>query len=153
MTPDDPLARARALTILLDTAVRVPGTSFRFGLDPVLGLVPGLGDMAGAVLSGYVVILASRHGAPRSVIFRMLGNIAIDTVGGTVPVIGDLFDAGWKSNTRNLALFERHMGDPAATKRASRAVVVLTVATLVLLAVGTVAVAAIVVRMIFAAFA
>ena len=110
MPTDDPLARARTLTNLLDNAVRVPGTSMRFGLDPVLGLVPGLGDVAGAALSGYVVLLASQLGAPTTVIVRMLGNVVIDTVGGTFPVIGDLFDAGWKSNSRNLALLERHLG-------------------------------------------
>jgi hypothetical protein len=153
MTTDDPLARARALTRLLDSAARVPGTSFRVGLDPVLGLVPGLGDVAGAALSSYVVILASRLGAPTTVIVRMLGNVVIDTVGGTVPLVGDLFDAGWKSNTRNLSLLERHLDAPASTKRASRAVVWLTVAALVLLAVGAVAVATLLVRALFQTFA
>ena len=152
-TDDDPLARARALTRLLDSAARVPGTSFRVGLDPVLGLVPGLGDVAGAALSSYVVILASQLGAPTTVIVRMLGNVDIDTVGGTVPLVGDLFDAGWKSNTRNLALLERHIEAPVSTRRTSRAVVWLTVAALVLLAVGAVAVAALLVRALFQTFA
>ncbi|HET7190257.1 MAG TPA: DUF4112 domain-containing protein [Gemmatimonadaceae bacterium] len=153
MPTDDPLARARTLTNLLDNAVRVPGTSMRFGLDPVLGLIPGLGDVAGAALGGYVVLLASQLGAPTTVIVRMLGNVVIDTVGGTVPVIGDLFDAGWKSNSRNLALLERHLGKPESTKRASRAVVWLTVAALVLLAVGSVVVAVLLVRALFQTFA
>jgi hypothetical protein len=153
MATDDPLIRARALTRLLDSAARVPGTNFRFGLDPVLGLVPGLGDVAGAVLSSYVIILASRLGAPTTVIVRMLGNVVIDTVGGTIPVVGDLFDAGWKSNSRNLALLELHLGQPVSTKRASRAVVWLTVAALVLLALGAVAVAALLVRALFQTFA
>lgn len=153
MPTDDPLARARALTNLLDNAVRVPGTSMRFGLDPVLGLIPGLGDVAGAALSGYVVLLASQLGAPTTVIVRMLGNIVIDTVGGTVPVIGDLFDAGWKSNSRNLALLERHLGKPESTKRASRAVVWLTVAALLLLGIGSVIVAVLLVRALFQTFA
>jgi len=148
---DDPLARARALTRLLDSAARVPGTNVRFGLDPLLGLVPGLGDVAGAALSGYVVLLASRLGAPTTVIVRMLGNVVVDTVGGTVPVIGDLFDAGWKANTRNLALLERHLGQPAATERASRAVVWLTIGALTLLAVGAIAVATLIVRAILRA--
>lgn len=152
-TADDRLARARTLTNLLDTAVRVPGTSFRFGLDPVLGLIPGLGDVAGAALSGYVVLLASQLGAPSAVIVRMLGNIVIDTVGGTLPVVGDLFDAGWKSNSRNLALLERHLGTPESTKRASRAVVWLTVAALLLLAVGSIALAVFLVRALFQTFA
>jgi len=150
---DDPLARARVLTRLLDSAARVPGTSFRFGLDPVLGLVPGLGDVAGAALSSYVVILASRLGAPTTVIVRMLANVVIDTVVGTVPVVGDIFDAGWKSNTRNLALLERHLGQPEATKRASRAVVWLTVAALAILALGAVSIAVLLLRALFQSFA
>ena len=150
-TIPDPLARARALTKLLDSAARVPGTSFRFGLDPVLGLIPGLGDVAGAALSGYVVILASRLGAPKSVIVRMLGNVAIDTVAGAMPVVGDLFDAGWKSNTRNLALLERHVGLPTTERAASRAVVWLTVAALAVLALGAVALAIFVVRALLGA--
>ncbi|MCY7378703.1 MAG: DUF4112 domain-containing protein, partial [Gemmatimonadaceae bacterium] len=145
-TIPDPLARARALTRLLDSAARVPGTSFRFGLDPVLGLIPGLGDVAGAALSGYVVILASRLGAPKSVLVRMLGNVAIDTVAGAMPVVGDLFDAAWKSNTRNLALLERHVGLPTTERAASRAVVWLTVAALAVLALGAIALAIFVVR-------
>ena len=153
MSTDDPLARARTLTNLLDNAVRVPGTSMRFGLDPVLGLIPGLGDVAGAALSGYVVLLASQLGAPTTVIVRMLGNVVIDTVGGTVPVIGDLFDAGWKSNSRNLALLERHLGNPESTKRASRAVVWLTVAALLLLGIGSIVVAVLLVRALFQTFA
>lgn len=153
MPTDDPLARARTLTNLLDNAVRVPGTSMRFGLDPVLGLIPGLGDVAGAALSGYVVLLASQLGAPTTVIVRMLGNVVIDTVGGTVPVIGDLFDAGWKSNSRNLALLERHLGKPESTKRASRAVVWLTVAALLLLGIGSIVVAVLLVKALFQTFA
>ena len=150
-TIPDPLARARALTRLLDSAARVPGTNFRFGLDPVLGLIPGLGDVAGAALSGYVVILASRLGAPKSVIVRMLGNVAIDTVAGTMPVVGDLFDAGWKSNTRNLTLLERHVGLPTTERAASRAVVWLTVAALAVLALGAVALAIFLVRALLGA--
>ena len=142
----DPLAHARTITRLLDSAARVPGTSLRFGLDPVLGIIPGLGDVAGAALSGYVVLLASRMGAPASVLVRMLGNVALDTAVGTVPLLGDLFDAGFKSNTRNLALLERHLGAPVETRRASRLVVWLTLLALLLLAIGGIVVAVLVVR-------
>ncbi|NUO40197.1 MAG: DUF4112 domain-containing protein [Gemmatimonadaceae bacterium] len=150
---DDPLSRARTLARLLDSVARVPGTNMRFGLDPIIGLVPGLGDVAGAALSGYLVLLASRLGAPGTVIVRMLGNVVIDTVGGTVPLIGDLFDAAWKSNTRNLTLLERHLGQPDSTKRASRAVVWGTVAALLLLAIGAATVGLLVLRWLFDAFA
>jgi hypothetical protein len=147
MTPaDDPLARARALTRLLDSAAAIPGTGIRFGLDPLLGLIPGLGDVAGAVLAGYLVLLAQRLGAPRAVVLRMLANVAVDTVGGTVPLLGDAFDVAFKSNTRNLALLERTLGEPAQMKRASTFVIVAAVAALLLLAIGGVVLAAFVVR-------
>jgi hypothetical protein len=111
----DSLARARALTRLLDTAARIPGTGIRFGLDPILGLVPGLGDLAGAALSGYLVLLAGRSGASRTTIVRMLGNVAIDTFGGMLPVLGDAFDVAFKSNSRNLVLLERTLGAQTAS--------------------------------------
>jgi hypothetical protein len=155
MTPptraSDPLGRARALTRLLDSAARVPGTGVRFGADAILGLVPGLGDVAGAALAGYLVILAQRLGAPRAVVLRMLANVAVDTVGGTVPLLGDLFDVAFKSNTRNLALLERAIERPADTTRTSRLVVAGTLLGLVLLAAGALVVTVLAVRAIAAA--
>jgi predicted aconitase with swiveling domain len=145
------LDRARALTRLLDSAGRVPGTNMRFGLDPVLGLVPGLGDVAGAGLAGYVVLLAVRHGAPRAVVARMVGNVAVDAVVGSVPLVGDLFDAGWKANTRNLALLEGAIERPTEARAASRAVVAGTLVALLVLAAAGVAVAVLVVRLVASA--
>jgi len=147
MTADDPLARARTLTRLLDSAAKIPGTGIRFGLDPLLGLVPGLGDIAGAALAGYLVLLAQRLGAPRSVIVRMLANVAVDTVGGTVPLVGDAFDVAFKSNTRNLALLERTLDVPTRdADRASRVAVLATLVGLALLAVGGLVLAVFVIR-------
>ncbi len=134
------LARARLLARALDTAFRIPGTRISFGLDPVLGLVPGLGDLAGAALSGYIVLTGIRLGVPRSVALRLMANVALDTVLGTVPVVGDLFDAGWKSNARNVALIERHLAGPGETRRSSRLMVAAAALLLVLLAAGGVAV-------------
>jgi Domain of unknown function (DUF4112) len=131
---DDGLTSVRFIARLLDSAVGVPGTGIRVGLDPLLGLVPGLGDVAGAALSGYIVLAAARRGAPASVVVRMLGNIAVDTAVGAVPLLGDLFDAGWKSNTRNVALLERHVGVPSEARASSRLVVAATFAVLVVLA-------------------
>jgi hypothetical protein len=137
--PADPLARARALARLLDSAVRVPGTGIRFGADAVIGLIPGLGDIGGAALAGYLVILAQRLGVPRAVVLRMLANVAVDTLGGTVPLIGDLFDVAFKSNMRNVALLERALERPAATTRTSRLMVAGTILGLaVLVAAGLV---------------
>jgi hypothetical protein len=115
------LQRIRTLSHLLDDSLPVPGTGMRFGLDAVIGLVPGFGDAAGAVMSAYVLLEAGRAGAPRATLLRMAGNIALEAVVGTIPVVGDLFDAGWKSNLRNLHLLEAHLANPGATSRASRA--------------------------------
>jgi hypothetical protein len=145
----DPLARARTIARLLDSAVGVPGTGIRFGLDPVMGLVPGLGDLTGMLLSGYLVLLGGRLGVSRAVLARMLANIAVDTVGGTVPLIGDLFDVAWKSNMRNVALLERAIGAPAATRRASALAIAGVLLALVLLAAGGIAVAFVVLRAVF----
>lgn len=139
-------ARVRRLARLLDTAVRVPGTNVRFGLDAALGLVPGVGDLAGAALSGYIVLAAVRLGAPAPVLVRMLLNVGVDTVAGSVPLLGDLFDVGWRANVRNAELLERHLASPAASRAASRWVVGGVAAGLALLAVVAVALTTVAVR-------
>ena len=99
----------RGLTHLLDEAITIPGTGIKVGLDALIGLVPGLGDLAGGVMGGYAILVASRLGAPPSVLGHMLLNIGIDSLVGVLPVLGDLFDIGWKSNTRNLRLLEQYV--------------------------------------------
>jgi hypothetical protein len=146
MTGTDPLAGARAVARLLDTAGRIPGTRIRFGLDPILGLVPGLGDVAGAVATVYVILVGARLGAPRSVIVRMVLNVAVDTIVGMVPVLGDVFDVGWKANVRNVALLADYAADPAPTAAASRGVVLVAIAGVALLAAAGIALAVVVVR-------
>lgn len=138
--------RARILARALDSAVRIPGTNVRFGLDAVLGLVPGLGDVAGAAMGSYLVLLGSRLGAPKPVLARMVLNIALDTLAGVVPVAGDLFDVAWKANTRNMALLERYIDRPVATRKSSSAFMLVIVAALALLAVGGIMLAVLVVR-------
>src|SRR5512141_2676907 len=110
--PSTAVERLRSLTRVLDDLVPIPGTRFRFGLDPIIGLVPGLGDAAGAVFAGFILLTAWRAGAPAAVLLRMAGNIVVDTVVGAVPVLGDLFDFGWKANRRNLRLVERWEAEP-----------------------------------------
>jgi Domain of unknown function (DUF4112) len=149
--PADPLARARTVARLLDSVARVPGTGIRFGADAIIGLVPGLGDIGGAALAGYLVILAQRLGVPRAVVLRMLGNVAVDTLVGTVPVLGDLFDVAFKSNLRNVALLERALERPGATTRTSRLLVAGTILGLVLLVAGGLVVTVIAIRAIAAA--
>ncbi len=100
------MRRVRRLAKLLDNELRIPFTKFRIGLDPILGLVLGLGDLIGAALSSYIIIEAKRLGVPRSVLVRMMLNVAADAVGGSAPVVGDVFDAAWKCNMRNVRLLE-----------------------------------------------
>ena len=121
----------------------------RFGLDALLGLVPGLGDVAGAAMGGYLVLLGSRLGAPKPVLARMVLNVALDTLAGVVPVVGDLFDVAWKANSRNMALLERYVDKPVETRKSSSAVIVVMLAVLALLAISGVALAIIAVRWLF----
>lgn len=138
--PDPTVERLRRYAHVMDAAVRIPGTSIRVGLDSVLGLLPGGGDLAGAVLAGAVVLAAARRGAPAAVLGRMTWNVVVDTVLGAVPLLGDLFDVGWKANLRNVELLEGHVGRPEPTRKASRGTLVAVAAAftaiLVLLAVG-----------------
>lgn len=119
---------------MLDSAIRIPGTGVSVGLDPILGLFPGLGDLASAALSGYIVLTAARLGAPKSVLAKMLLNLGTDTLVGSVPVLGDLFDVGFRANIRNSVLLDRHVGQPENARRSSRFAVAATVGALVLLA-------------------
>lgn len=100
------LRRLRNVAWLLDRSI--PIGPYRIGLDPIIGLLPGAGDWIGAVLSLYVFYEGARLGLPRDVLVRMAGNIAVETVVGSVPVVGDLFDFAWQANMRNLALIEKH---------------------------------------------
>ncbi len=109
LSPDARTRRVRALARLLDNAISIPGTSWKIGLDPIIGLIPGVGDMVGAVLSGYIVLEAVRAEVPTFTLARMLVNVGIDTLLGAVPALGDVFDAAWKSNAMNVALLERHL--------------------------------------------
>ena len=102
------LAALRKWSVLLDSAFRVPGTNLTFGLDPILGLIPGLGDLTTPLFAGLLLLHAVRLRIPRVVQLRMLMNAAIDLVIGAIPLAGDLFDFGWKANVRNLALLERY---------------------------------------------
>jgi hypothetical protein len=120
-TADPRLARFRAIAQLLDHSFRVPGTNWRFGLDPIMGLFPGVGDLMGAVLGLYGVQLARRLGAPPSVQSRMLLNLAVDALFGAVPVLGDLFDFAFKAHLRNRLLLERWLAEPRAVRRGSQA--------------------------------
>jgi hypothetical protein len=102
------LRRLERLARLLDSAFAIPGTRFRFGLDGVIGLAPGVGDAVGIALSSYIVVEAWRMGVPPQILMRMIANIVVDGAIGAVPIAGDLFDFVWKANRRNIDLLLRH---------------------------------------------
>jgi hypothetical protein len=98
------LNRLRALSRLLDERFRLPGTRYRMGLDGLIGLIPGVGDTVGSLLSAYILYEAIKLGVPRRLLLRMAANIGLDTIVGLVPVVGDIFDIAWKANKKNMRL-------------------------------------------------
>jgi len=97
-----------SLAKLMDSQFQVPGTKIRFGLDALIGLIPGFGDLAGFLVSGYMIAVLSQNGASGFVIARISLNIIIDALIGTIPIIGDLFDVAFKANERNMRLIHEH---------------------------------------------
>jgi hypothetical protein len=122
---DRALDSYRKLAWAFDELFRIPGTQFRFGLDAIIWLVPGVGDIAVSALGAYALMLAFKLRAPMPVLGRMLLNIAVDTVFGAAPLVGDLFDAAWKANTLNRRVLEAWLADPARTERRSKWAIVL----------------------------
>lgn len=122
--PADPrAARVRLVAKLLDELITIPGTRVGLGLDSLIGLIPGIGDTAGLLLSAGIVLQAARLGVPVPVLARMVLNVAIDALVGAFPVAGDLFDVGWKANVRNVRLMQAALDEPGATRRNSALVV------------------------------
>ncbi len=108
------LRHLRRLSHLLDNAIPIPGTRYRIGLDPILGLLPGGGDLLSTIFSAYIVFRAAQIGLPRASLGQMVLNILVDTLSGSVPVLGDLVDATWKANVKNIRLLEEHLDVPEA---------------------------------------
>lgn len=139
------LADLELLARWMDSAFVVPGTNIRFGLDAIIGLVPGLGDAVTSLVSLYLMSAASRHGLSRATLARMGANVAVDFAVGAVPLVGDLFDVYWKANQKNVALLQRHLAAaPEQVRRQERSdrwFVAALVAGLLLLLVGCVTVA------------
>jgi hypothetical protein len=129
----DALRRYSQLAYLLDRAFSVPGTRLRFGIDPLIGLFPGIGDAITSILGAYGLWVARQLGAPVSIQMRMLTNLLLDAAIGAIPLLGDLFDFAFKSNTRNLALLEAWLNQPRKVQRGS--IVLLAGSLLVLFAV------------------
>jgi hypothetical protein len=132
-TPVD-LDALRRWATLLDSAFRVPGTNIRFGLDAIIGLIPGLGDLSAPVFAAVLLVTGFRLRLPAVVQFRMVANAAIDMLLGLVPFAGDLVDVAWKANLRNLALLERHARPGVPPSRGDYVFVMVCVIVLTFLA-------------------
>ena len=133
---DPHLDRLRRVARVLDDLAAVPGTKMRVGVDPLLGLLPGLGDVVTGGVSAYAILIAQRMGAPASVLIRMAWNVLVDVLTGTVPIFGDLFDFGWKASRKNVRLVERYVEAPGEVTASSRVVAFALVALLLLGIVG-----------------
>lgn len=105
---EETLRRLSTLAFLLDDRFRIPGTNVRFGWDSIVGLVPGIGDLGTAAVSSYIVLEGRRLGAPKRLLMKMAGNIAIDAAVGLVPIVGDILDIQWKANRKNVNLLMDH---------------------------------------------
>jgi len=138
-TEETALAQLRGLSRVLDGAITIPGTGIRFGLDPIIGLVPVVGDWIGAALSGYIIVQGARLGASGATLMRMTGNLVVDLMVGSIPVLGDIFDLGFRANERNLALISAHVQSPATRRRSDLAVVVGVIGGLLVVAVTVIA--------------
>ena len=124
--------RLARLAWLLDSSIKLPVGNFRIGLDALIGLVPGIGDVAGMAMSSYIVGEAARLGAPRSVLMRMGWNVVVETLIGIIPVAGDVFDMAWRANLRNVRLLEQFLDSPSRTTTVTR----VRIASVVALAIG-----------------
>ena len=118
---DETQERLKQLAWLLDSSIPIPGTRFTIGVEALLGLVPVLGDFIGVLLSSYILKEAARLGAPRAVLVRMASNVLVEGLVGIVPIAGDVFDAAWKANQRNVRLLNAWLEHPQRTARSSSA--------------------------------
>jgi hypothetical protein len=145
------LQRLRKFSRLLDNAIGIPGTSFRVGLDPILGLLPGAGDFVGTALSAYIVIEAARLGVARGTLGRMVFNILVESVVGALPVVGDLFDFAWKANTKNIELLEAHLNVAHENEKASRWFIFLLLTGFLVIGIGLAAFSVLVIGLLLRA--
>lgn len=129
------LGKLRRVSKLLDNAITIPGTKISFGLDPILGLLPGGGDTVTGGIAAYIVVEAARMGVPRDILWKMVVNILIDSFAGTIPVVGDLFDVGWKANVKNIELLEKHL-DVAKSSKTDKLFIIGLILVLALIILG-----------------
>ncbi|MES2563566.1 MAG: DUF4112 domain-containing protein, partial [Pseudomonadota bacterium] len=147
-----PGRRLARVAWLLDSSIPLPFTKFHIGIDALLGLIPGIGDLLGVIMSSFIVREAARLGAPSALLTRMAFNVALEGVVGIVPIVGDIFDAAWKANKRNVALLDAHLENPQRSARSSRWFVTLLMLGLIAFMVILAATAFVVVRALVSAF-
>jgi len=145
------LQRLRQLSHVLDNSIPIPGTGYRIGLDPILGLLPGAGDTVAGALSAYIVVEAARMGVPRETLLKMASNIILEVVLGSVPMLGDLFDAAWKANARNIALLESHVDMPQSSQAGDRKFLILLILGLAVVIIGFATFSVLLVRLLIGA--
>ncbi|MEH2139658.1 DUF4112 domain-containing protein [Nostoc sp.] len=143
------LKRLRQLSRLLDNIVTIPGTKIGFGLDPILGLIPIGGDFLGVMFSSYIILEAARLGVSRATLGKMVFNVIVDGLVGTVPVLGDFFDFAWRANTNNIKLLEEYLKFPSEQKSADRLFIVALLVGLLLMSIVLIALPVILIRMLW----
>jgi len=146
------LERLQWLGYVLDNAIPIPGTNYRVGLDPLLGLLPAGGDVISGVLSAYIVLESARAGVSRKTLWQMVFNILMEVLVGSVPALGDLFDASWKANARNISLLESHLALPQSSPRADRKFSILLMVVLALIILLSVSISALLLWLVISAF-
>lgn len=143
--------RLRRFSYLLDSAIRIPGTPYRIGIDPLLDILPIGGDFIGTALSIYIVVEAARMGVSRPILVQMVSNILLDTVIGTVPVLGTIADAVWKANVKNMDLLETELQISQSEKKAEWLFVALLIGGLLIAIVVLAAISIMILRWLWTA--
>lgn len=136
---EQPSSHSKKLAEWMDSRFTIPGTNIHFGLDPIISLIPGAGDWLAGIISSYFILLGARADLPPVILWRMGFNILIDIVIGSIPLLGDLFDVGWKANNRNAELLEQYRQHDKTTERHSRWILWSIAITLILMIVGLLA--------------
>lgn len=130
----DQLKKLENLARLLDNSFRIPGTSFKMGLDSLIGLIPGIGDTTGGILSTYIIWQAARMGVPRVVLMRMGVNAVFDAILGAIPVVGDIFDITFKANQKNVQLLSNYYQSPrTAVERDTVSIALIAISIMVVI--------------------
>ena len=155
ITPDGyapRLKRLRQFSRLLDNIITIPGTKVGIGLDPIIGLLPIGGDFLGLILSFYIIIESVQLGVSKATLGRMVINVIIDFLVGTIPILGDLFDFAWKANVYNIILLEKALTSPHENKKADKSFILALVFGLFLLAIVLIAIPVILLRILWLIF-